>query len=45
MEFFAQERIDRSATRLSDPGITPAHDTFDRIFQIIDPEQLSKGLT
>ena len=44
MQAFAVERKDWLADKLTQPGITPAHDTFNRIFQIIDPEQLSKGL-
>lgn len=44
MAFFAKERKDWLADYLTDPGITPSHDTFNRIFQIVDPEHLSEGL-
>ena len=44
MAFFAQERKDWLADYLTDPGITPSHDTFNRIFQIVDAEQLKQGL-
>lgn len=44
MQFFARERKDWLGKYLSTPGITPAHDTFNRIFQIIDPQSLKQGL-
>lgn len=44
MEFFTKERKDWLSTYLSDPGITPSHDTFNRVFQIVDPEYLRQGL-
>ena len=44
MEFFAQERKDWLGDYLTDPGITPSHDTFNRIFQIVDAEHLKQGL-
>ena len=44
MQFFAEERSEWLADRLSHPGITPSHDTFNRIFQIVDPEHLRQGL-
>ena len=45
MQFFAAERSDWLANHLSAPGIRPSHDTFNRIFQIIDPKHHKQGLT
>lgn len=40
MVTFSQERYDWLQTKLELPNGIPSHDTFNRIFQIIDPEEL-----
>jgi hypothetical protein len=44
MASFAIEREEWLSNWLTVPGSTPSHDTFNRIFQKIDPQSLTKCL-
>jgi len=44
MAEFGHQRIAWLKTKIQLPNGIPSHDTFNRVFQIIDPEQLSKVL-
>jgi len=41
---FGEERFDWLATKLALPNGIPSHDTFNRVLQMIDPEQLKEAL-
>lgn len=44
LEFFAEDREDWFRTFLELPNGIPSHDTFERVFQRLDPQQLSQCL-
>jgi len=44
MEEFGCQRIDWLKKYIALPNGIPSHDTFNRVFQMIDPEQLKKVL-
>jgi predicted transposase YbfD/YdcC len=44
MVAFAEERLEWLKTKIALPNGVPSHDTFNRVFQIIDPKQLNQAL-
>jgi hypothetical protein len=44
IEDYGEAKLAWPKTFLKLPGSIPSHDTFNRVFQALDPEQLEQGL-